>query len=108
MGDPSERKAGKICFFLSLRFAALETSVQILSSAALRSQTASASLKRQSFHLLHENRSDWYLPFFQKTCQNDSAYQGSPVPSEAAFFHSMREALLLWLPIAPAVVKEAG
>lgn len=37
-----------------------------------------------------------------------SAYQGSPVPSEAAFFHSMREALLLWLPIAPAVVKEAG
>ena len=24
------------------------------------------------------------------------------------FFHLMREALLLWLPIAPAVVKEAG
>lgn len=24
------------------------------------------------------------------------------------FFHSMREALLLWLPIAPAVVKEAN
>lgn len=42
------------------------------------------------------------------TFQNGSAYQGLPVPSEAAFFHSMREAPLLWLPIVPAVVKEAG